>query len=367
MAEVSALKKHPCPECGGDAEWNPAKKALVCPYCGTILPWSDGEDALGAAIVEHPLEEALAAIPDSDRGLRAEKRSVKCESCQAISIFDPDRAAQRCDFCGSPAIVPVDEMADAITPESLLPAVVAATQVRDDLRKWYGSRWWAPNKLKRAALTDTLHGIYLPYWTFDAHVDAVWTAEAGYHYYVTETYRDSNGRTQTRQVQKTRWEHAAGEIQHFFDDDAVPGTVGVHNALLRKVEPFPTLTDLKPYDPAYIRGWTVERYQVDLRQASEVSKQQMETVIRQLCSREVPGDTQRNLQVDSTYQGRTFKHILVPVWLATYTYGQKSFQVVVNGYTGKMAGEHPLSWVKITLAVLAVLTVIIILMLLRQS
>ena len=51
----------------------------------------------------------------------------------------------------------------------------------------------------------------------------------------------------------------------------------------------------------------------------------------------------------SDYQGRTFKHILVPVWLATYTYGAKSFQVVVNGYTGKMAGEHPLSWVKITL------------------
>lgn len=366
MAEVSALKKHPCPECGGDAEWNPAKKALVCPYCGTILPWSDGEDAFGTGIVEHPLEQALASIGTEDRGLRAEKKSVKCESCQAISIFDPDRAAQRCDFCGSPAIVAVDDMADAITPESLLPAVVASTAVRDDLHKWYGSRWWAPNKLKRAALTDTLRGIYLPYWTFDAQVDASWTAEAGYHYYETETYTDSQGRTQTRQVQRTRWVPASGEISHFFDDDAVPGTVGVHTALLRKVEPFPTLTDLKPYDPAYIRGWTVERYQVDLRQASEISKQQMDATIQQLCSREVPGDTQRGLQVDSTYQGRTFKHILVPVWLATYTYGAKSFQVVVNGYTGKMAGEHPLSWVKITLAILAVLLVIFIIVALNR-
>jgi ribosomal protein S27E len=366
MAEVSALKKHPCPECGGDAEWNPAKKALVCPYCGTVLPWSDGEDMLGAAIVEHPLEEALASVSSEDRGLRAEKKSVKCESCQAISIFDPDRAAQRCDFCGSPAIVPVDDLKDAVTPESLLPAVIPATQVRDQLRAWYGSRWWAPTKLKRAALTDTLQGIYLPYWTFDAHVDARWTAESGYHYYVTESYRDAQGRTQTRQVQKTRWEHSAGEISHFFDDDAVPGTVGVHTELLRKVEPFPTLTDLKPYDPAYIRGWTVERYQVDLRQASVVSKQQMDATIYQLCSREVPGDTHRNLHVDSTYQGRTFKHILVPVWLATYTYGAKSFQVVVNGYTGKMAGEHPLSWVKITLAVLAVILVIVILTSLRS-
>ena len=366
MAEVSALKKHPCPECGGDAEWNAAKQALACPYCGTIVPWAEGEDPLGAAIVEHDLEAALSSVSDEGRGFKAEKKSVKCESCQAISIFDPDRAAQRCDFCGSPAIVPIDDLKDAVTPESLLPAVISATQVRDQLRAWYGSRWWAPTKLKRVALTDTLNGIYLPYWTFDAHVDARWTAESGYYYYQTESYQDANGRTQTRQVRHTRWEDSAGEISHFFDDDAVPGTVGVHTDLLRKVEPFPTLTDLKPYEPAYIRGWTVERYQVDLRQAAGISKQQMDTTIYQLCSREVPGDTQRNLQVDSIYQGRTFKHILVPVWLATYTYGAKSFQVVVNGYTGKMAGEHPLSWVKIMFAIVGVLVVIFIIVMLSQ-
>ncbi len=364
MAEVSALRKHPCPECGGDAEWNASKQALACPYCGTLMPWSEGESPMGAAIVEHDLESALAAIPDDARGLRAEKKSVKCESCHAISVFDPDRVAQCCDFCGSPAIVPVDNLRDAVTPESLLPAVIPNTQVRDQLREWYRSRWWAPNQLKRSALTDTLHGIYLPYWTFDAHVDADWTAESGYYYYVTESYRGSDGKTRTRQVRRTRWERSSGSLSHFFDDDVVPGTVGVHNTLLRKVEPFPTLTDLKPYDPAYVRGWTVERYQVDLRQAAATSRQQMEAVIRQLCSREVPGDTQRNLQFSSFYQGRTFKHILVPVWLVTYTYGKRNYQVVVNGYTGKMAGEHPLSWVKIGLAVIGVILMVLLLALL---
>lgn len=366
MAEVSALKKHPCPECGGDAEWNASKKSLACPYCGTIVPWTDGEDPMGATIIEHDLEEVLATTPTDSPGLPDEKKSVKCESCKAISIFDSDRAAQRCDFCGSPAIVPTEYLADAINPESLLPAEIPPTQVRDQLRKWYGSRWFAPNKLKKLALTDTLHGIYLPYWTFDAHVDASWTAEAGYYYYVSENYKDSNGRSATRQVRKTRWEDAAGALSHFFDDDLVPGTIGVHLDLLRKVEPFPTTEQLRPYEPAYVRGWVVERYQVDLQQASVTSKQQMDATIEQLCSREVPGDTQRNLQVDSNYQARTFKHILVPVWLASYTYGTKSFQVVVNGYTGKMAGEHPLSWVKITLAVLAAVILILIFIALSQ-
>lgn len=367
MAEVSALKKHPCPECGGDAEWNASKQALACPFCGTILPWSEGEDPMGASILEHDLESALTDTAGDTGDTAEEKKSVRCESCQAVSVFDADRVAQRCDFCGSPAIVPAEDLPNTITPESLLPAVIPEPQVRDQLREWYRSRWWAPNKLKHAALTDTLRGIYLPYWTFDAHADADWTAESGYHYYVTEHYTDSEGKSRSRQVQKTRWEYSSGSLAHFFDDDVVPGTVGVHNTLLRKVEPFPTLTDLKPYDPAYVRGWTVERYQVDIRQASEASRQQMDAVIEQLCSRQVPGDTHRNLQVSTVYQNRTFKHVLVPVWLVTYNYGSKSFQVIANGYTGKMAGEHPLSWIKITLAVLTALVIVLVLLSLAQG
>lgn len=366
MAEVSALRKHPCPECGGDAEWNAAKQALACPYCGTIVPWSEGENPMGAAIVEHDLEAGLREARLESDTPREETKTVKCESCHAISVFDADRAAQRCDFCGSPSIVPHEEFDDTITPESLLPAVVPSTRVRDLLRQWYGSRWWAPNKLKKAALTDTLQGIYLPYWTFDAHVEADWTAESGYHYYETQSYTDSQGKRQTRQVQKTRWVPSSGHLAHFFDDNLVPGTVGVHLKLLRKVEPFPTLEDLKPYDPAYVRGWTVERYQVDLHQAAELNKGDMENQVRAMCARDVPGDTHRNLQVDSRYQGRTFKHILVPVWLASYTYGSKSYQVVINGYTGKLAGEHPLSWIKITLAVLVVILVIAVIVLMNR-
>lgn len=362
MAEVKALRKHPCPECGGDAEWNPAKQALACPYCGTVLPWTEGQDQIGATIREHPLEEALASVSPDARGLMDEKKSVKCESCQAISIFDPTRAAQRCDFCGSPSIVPVESMQDVITPESLLPVVVPEPQVRDKLREWYGSRWFAPNKLKRAALTDTLHGIYLPYWTFDAHAVSSWTAEAGYYYYVSV----SDGKGGTRQERRTRWESCSGNLAHFFDDDLVPGTVGVHLNLLRKVEPFPTIDQLKAYEPAYVRGWTVERYQVDLRKASEMSRSQMDSVMYRLCENDVPGDTHRSLQVYTDYSGRTFKHVLVPVWLATYTYGAKSFQVVVNGFTGKMAGEHPLSWVKIFFAVLAVIAIFVTIIALQR-
>ncbi|MCZ2106873.1 MAG: zinc ribbon domain-containing protein, partial [Burkholderiales bacterium] len=240
-------------------------------------------------------------------------------------------------------------------------------QIRDRIRQWYGSRWFAPNKLKTAALTDTLHGIYLPYWTFDAHASAQWQAQAGYYYYTTETYRDNNGNVQTRQVQHTRWEPAAGQLQHFFDDALVPGTAGVHRALLRQIEPFPTTTDLQPYSPEFVRGWTVERYQINLGQAAKINEEDMDHTLRSLCIRQIPGDTWRNLSMQRQYQGRSFKHVLVPVWLVSYTYGAKTFQIIANGYTGAIAGERPYSWVKISLAVLAALLFLGLLLAVMQN
>ncbi len=356
MPEITANQKFACPACGAEAQWNPAKKALVCPFCGTT---SEMElPAVGGPIKENDLAAALNNIGDEERGWDAEKKSVKCQSCQAISVFDPARVAQRCDFCGSSALVPYDQIKAPIRPESLLEFKVPETKVRESIREWYGSRFWAPNALKSRALTDTVHGIYLPYWTFDAQVHADWTAQAGYHYYETERYTDAQGNNQTRQVQKTRWTPASGSIERFFDDELVPASKGVQADLLQEIEPFPTATDLKPYDSAFLSGWVVEQYQIDLLAAAQHSRQTMENKTRQLCASEVPGDTHRNLNVDSNFYDQTFKHILVPVWLLSYTYGTTSYQVVINGYTGAIAGKHPLSWGKIALAVLLALIVI---------
>jgi DNA-directed RNA polymerase subunit RPC12/RpoP len=366
MSEATAQKKFSCPACGAEAQWNPAKKALICPFCGATSPAQAELTATGEeVIVEHDLAAALRGIPDEQRGWQANKTSVKCQSCQAISVFDAERVGQRCDFCGSSALVPYEEIKEAFRPESLLPMKVSENQVRDSIRRWYGSRWFAPNKLKHAAFTDTVKGLYIPYWTFDAQVHADWTAESGYYYYETESYTDANGKSQTRQVQRTRWEPSCGALDHFFDDELVPASRGVQPEMLRRVEPFPT-KELAPYKPGFLSGWVVERYQIDLVAAAQTAREEMDTELKRLCSAQVPGDTHRNLQVTADYSGQTFKHILVPLWLLTYDYGARHFQVVINGYTGIIAGKYPKSWIKITLALLAGLAVLGVILLLAN-
>jgi hypothetical protein len=89
--------------------------------------------------------------------------------------------------------------------------------------------------------------------------------------------------------------------------------------------------------------------------------------LHELCASEIPGDTYRNLVIHPVFSAQTFKHILVPVWLLSYLYGGKTYQVVVNGSDGRMAGQYPKSAWKIAFLVLLAIIVFMVVMMLSQN
>lgn len=355
-SDVTALEKHGCPACGAQATWNAKTHELQCSYCGTVSPYEIDDSG---EIREIDLIATLRSMPESLRGWKMERRTVKCRSCRAISVFDPSSVGQNCDFCGSAALVDYQEIKSPLRPQSVLPFKQPESKVRERMRQWFKERWFAPGALKRRAMVDTVKGVYLPYWTFDAQVECPWTAESGTYYYTTRKVRGSDGKLRTQRVRHTRWSNARGHVSHFFDDTPVPGTQGVDLKLLRAIEPFPT-SELVPYDTAYLSGFLVEHYQVVLVEAAKRGRDAMNQELRRMCASQVPGDTYRNLRISPQYQGETFKHMLVPVWLLAYNYGPKSYQVLVNGYTGEIAGHYPKSFWKIAGVVLLALIAAVI-------
>ena len=130
---------------------------------------------------------------------------------------------------------------------------------------------------------------------------------------------------------------------------------------------FPT-AELTPYEPSYLSGFLAEENAVDLPEALESAKARMRDDIRAACSQEVPGDTQRNLQVQSTFSAVSYKNALLPIWIAAYDYRGTPYRYLVNGVTGKAHGNAPWSWVKITFAVMtAVIVALIVLAVMGQQ
>ena len=348
MADVAALEKHSCPACGAQATWDPAQRKLLCAFCGTESPYV--LDRTTGEVQETDLAKALRELPAESRGWDSERRSVQCASCKAVMVFEAGRVGQNCEFCGSPSLVDYHEIKAPIRPWGVLPFAVPENKVRDGIRGWLRSKWLAPSDLKRKALVDRVRSIYIPYWTFDARVRCPWEAESGTYYYVQERVRDQQGRMNMRSVQKVRWAPASGLVEHFFDDEPVPGTRGIDRSLLAQVEPFPS-AGLVRYDTGFLSGHVVEHYQVVLLEAAQASKESMTQKLEALCGGQVPGDTYRNLRIQPAWFEETFKHILTPVWLLAYNFRGKTFQLVANGATGVMAGTYPKSPWKILLLV----------------
>src|SRR5262249_53441959 len=98
---------------------------------------------------------------------------------------------------------------------------------------------------------------------------------------------------------------------------------------------------------------------INLTEGFALARDVMDAEIRQLCCRDIGGNHQRLHNVHTQHVGVTFKHILLPMWLAAYRYLDKPYQVMVNGRSGKVTGTRPYSWIKITLLVLFIIALIV--------
>jgi len=329
---------------------------MKCPYCGfeQKMPLQ----AARGAVEEIPIEEGYAR---AQRGLGVQVTTLSCKECGAtVNVSQGERTAA-CAFCGSHQVLQVETDGNAIRPESLVAFQIDKANANTRFGDWLKGLWFRPNDLKKIAKVQEMGGVYVPFWTFDAHVDSDWTAEAGYYYYETEEYTTvENGEsvTRTRQVQYTRWEPAWGRRHNdFYDDTLICASKGLPGELVEKFSTFNT-QQLVPYAPQYLAGWRAEAYAVDLMAAHAKSVEKVSAQQVAKCARDVPGDTHRGLNVNNHFYGETFKHILLPIWIAAYRYNNKVFRFLVNGQTGEVVGKAPWSVWKILLFSLFIAAII---------
>jgi DNA-directed RNA polymerase subunit RPC12/RpoP len=344
-----------CTNCGADLKYKPGTEKLSCEYCGTEneIPQLEGE------IEELDFNAYLTEKSEKEEQITAE--FVKCSSCGASSTLEPGITAASCPYCATPLIVDEAQSESVIQPKSLLPFKLDKKDAKDEFGKWVKKLWFAPNNLKKATLNfDHFKGVYIPYWTFDTDTQSRYIGQRGVYYYVTQSYSTTeNGKsvTKTRQVRKTRWHSTSGRVNKFFDDILTVATKSLPKKYIYKLEPW-DLENLIPFEKSYLSGYIAEKYQIDLAEGFEIAKEIAEEEIRQLVRRDIGGDEQRITSLNTNYKDISFKHLLLPVYVSAFKFKNKLYQFLVNGRTGEVQGQRPYSWVKITLASIAVLAVV---------
>jgi hypothetical protein len=192
--------------------------------------------------------------------------------------------------------------------------------------------------------------VYIPYWTYDSQTTTHYTGMRGVHYYETETYTDSDGNTQTREVMRTQWFPASGVVEVSFDDVLVLGSSHLPPMYAQAMKTW-NLGNVVGYQPAFLSGFQSMRYDRDLATCWGTAQEMMAPEIDHAIRSDIGGDEQQITSKSTEYFDVTFKLLLLPIWSGAYMYRAKSWRFLVNGQTGEVRGEAPVSVWKVAIAV----------------
>jgi predicted RNA-binding Zn-ribbon protein involved in translation (DUF1610 family) len=346
-----------CKNCGGNLEFSPNDQSLECPFCGTVN--ENPEVEMPEVYEELDFKTALEEIGGETETM--DLQLVSCTACQAEVTLEANVTTAECDFCGT-HLIASGKAEKAMKPQYLLPFGIEREEALKTFRNWIQKRRFAPNDLKkRSKLSEPVKGIYYPFWTYDADTTSDYTGERGTTYTRTVSSRNSDGSTSTRTVTEIRWRPASGTVKRFFDDVLVPASKTLIHKLIFRFKDW-KLGEMVGYSTQYLSGFKAESYSIGLKDGFEDAKQTMSVRIRQDIRGDIGGDAQRIHRVDTKYKEITFKYILLPIWVVMYKFKEKYFQVLINGKTGEIHGQRPVSVLKIILlaAVIAVVVLGII-------
>ena len=283
-------------------------------------------------------------------GTRDSVETYTCSMCGATTSFDPSSRTLRCPFCGTEMAVRATGAAVNLTVDQfILPFKLQKNDSEEKIRHWLGNSLWAPGDLKNRSSLDLGQGIYVPFWRFDADALSHWEGEIS--------------RSHTRQVQRTR-NNSEGRPETYMDTETyktwhprsgthdgshrawIPGSTGLTQAEGDKLMPFPEEA-MMTYSPDVLVGFSTEDPGIDEDGAWEQGEQRIRDMERDACAREV----ERLTRADTTLSNRRSAVCYLPVWIYTYAYQQQQFRVLVNGHTGEVVGDRPVSKVRVGIAI----------------
>ena len=327
-----------CPACGGTLDFDPKTGELVCAYCGTVVDIEDEEKASAAEL------DFSEAENRENKDWGTEKRVIICKNCGAETVYDAETVSGECPYCGSNQVMEAGGE-DIMAPGGVCPFTVTKDGAADSFGSWLKGKWFCPGSAKKAARAGKMRGVYLPYWTFDTETRTSYTARYG-----KERVVRRGKETEVR----IEWYRTYGRYDKFVNDELICATKNHDAAMLRGIEPFDTESNLE-YKPEYIAGFASERYSVGLSDAWESAKVKIKNDIESDVYSEVRSRHHtshvKDVNVSVFYDEIKYKYLLLPIWISSFKYKDKTYNFMVNGRTGRVNGKYPVSPLRVAAAI----------------
>lgn len=319
-----------CPNCGAGLVYDAQKQSFVCKFCISEFNESD---------IESFDTEQNAKESEEDSKFNESVTQYSCPSCGAEIIVEKNTAADFCYYCHNPVVMS-DKVTGNFKPSKIIPFKFDKAEAKRRFLDFAKTKWFCPNDYFTEAHSEKISGVYYPFWVTDADAHTrldttafrvrTWTS-GDYHYTETSKYDVKRG----------------GNIH--FEDITSSALSDGDKKMLEGILPYPSDEHID-FSMPYLQGFCAKKRDLDRDMLTTEVRERMKGYSESLLKDTINGYSKvltdsLDLHINSSH----WEYTLMPIWILTYKKGEKTFVYAMNGSTGKIYGELPVSPWKLAL------------------
>lgn len=348
------VTNYQCPGCTGPLHFVGASGKLECDYCGASYDvaeiealYAEKEEKAAAAqqaAEEKAAEQKKASADGGDWDTSgfsddwgeegAHMKAYSCPSCGAELICDESTAATSCPYCGNPTVVP-GQFSGELRPDYIIPFKLSKEDAVKALKAHYKGKIFLPKSFTNENHVQEIRGVYVPFWMFDGK------AESDAHYQATRSRTYTSGDyeiTETEHYEVYR----AGSVS--FEMVPVDASSKMPDDHMDSIEPY-DYEDMNAFSTAYLPGFLADKFDVTAEDSRQRADSRCAGTLRSALEKTVSGyETCSARESNTTIKRGKVHYALMPVWMLNTKWHGKDFLFAMNGQTGKLVGDLPMSW-----------------------
>ena len=330
---MAQLQEYKCPACGGMLEFDSKTQKLKCPYCDTEID-IEGFQELEKEKTQDGLDDMTWESQAGTAWGEGEEESLNvyvCKSCGGEITADANTAATSCPFCGNPVVMQ-GKLSGNLRPDYVIPFKMDKKAAKEAYKKHLQGKRLLPKVFKDENHIDEIKGMYVPFWLFDADVDA----SIRYKGTKTRFWSDSKyDYTETSYFSISR----DGNIG--FSHVPVDGSTKMADDLMESIEPF-DFQEAVDFQTAYLAGYLADKYDVSEQESVQRANARIKASTEDSFRETIHG--YESVLVENSnirLLGGKAKYALYPVWILNTSWRGKNYTFAMNGQTGRMVGDLP--------------------------
>jgi len=332
MSNITEIK---CPCCGGALKFDAVSQNIKCPYCDTEFTTKDlkqYDEQLNSGFTEQTkIEEER-----SEEFTQAELDQMNafiCDSCGGEILTGPNTAATSCPYCGNPVLIK-GRLTKGYKPRYIIPFKKVKEDAVKALAEHIKKKPLLPRVFKSENKINEVKALYLPYWLYDADV------EARIQYDATKVRRWSDAHAD---YEETSYYKVIREGNIGYEHLPVDASTSVPNDLTESIEPY-DFKATEPFTSTYLAGYMADKFDVTAQDNASRAVERMKNGTKSAFMATVKGyDSVSTNTADIRLFNTHYDYALYPMYILATTWRDTKYTFAMNGQTGKLVGNLPVS------------------------